>query len=82
MSWHRMKENAPVCKALNDVFAKMDEVGIEIVIGAYGRQQVKFQGNTFEMIDLEASPGDYNSGIFNFPPGLEHKLVYEKPESE
>lgn len=80
MPFMRLKENHPAFKAMQEVFAKMDEVGIQIEIGAYGQPLIIFDGKIYGMLDIEDST-EYSSYpghlISMLPPTTEYKLVYE-----
>jgi hypothetical protein len=74
----RIKEDHPAQVALNQLFERMEELGIQIVIDGPGNLTMIFEGKRFTISDLEISPREFYLQITELPPQLEYKLTYEK----
>lgn len=71
----RAKDNHPLHKVLNELWDKMDELGLrfELPLTTFPTR-VEYQGQIWELTDLE----HYNEPVTDFPPGLEYKLIREE----
>lgn len=81
MAYFRLNENHPASKALQQVFAKMEEVGISIDIDTYGKLTVNHENRQFTLMDNE-SPLNSEDVISILPPMFAYKLIYEVEEKE
>jgi len=75
MATYRLAEHHPAMKALNELWQKADELGINICVISECAI-VTINGKDFKLQDIENS--DYP--MTEFPPSCEFKLTYEKEE--
>jgi len=80
----RAKENHPLYKAMQELFDKMDELGIRFDLpDTIVPQGVLFKGERWELCDLEdefestATTKSFRP-FYELPPVFEFKLVKEK----
>jgi len=78
----RAKENHPLYKAMQELFDKMDELGIKIDLHeTVIPQGIIFRGERWELCDLEDDTGWARPAprpLYELPPTFEFKLVKEE----
>jgi hypothetical protein len=80
MAWYRLHLTSQTHVALDRLFNLMNEMGVSIEIGAYGRLTVKHDGKEVDMVDIEQPADSDRQPISNIPPLFEYKLVFEKDD--
>jgi len=82
----RAKENHPLYKAMQELFDKMDELGIKIDLHeSIICQGVIFKGERWELCDLEddfdsTATTPFSRPLYELPPTFEFKLIKEEKE--
>lgn len=75
-----LTDKHPAKQALERVFALMEKEGLRIDLNHYGELALIFNGEEFEMHDLDNFSNHNGSGIYNLPPTFEYQLII--PEKE
>ncbi|HUU87662.1 MAG TPA: hypothetical protein VMX17_07920 [Candidatus Glassbacteria bacterium] len=70
----RASETHPVHRALEELYKKMDELGISLSLpSSVEPTLICYENEIWSMVDIEN-----NDGVADFPPGLEYKLIRNK----
>ena len=78
--YYRCVPSHPVNLALEQLWKKMDELGVKIHIGPYGRVCILHGGEQFHLKDLEDSASSDRYPVEDFPPNMEYKVLVERAE--
>jgi hypothetical protein len=79
MARFRLKDGHPALKVLDEIFAKLDELGVRFDFPNSSTMPTVTVGDlgTFELVDV-----DNNEGMFSVPPQLDFKLCYDRVTEE